>query len=145
MSVNKVILLGNVCEDSRIKVFNNGGKVAQFTIATNKRAYKAKDGTEVPEKAEFHNVVINASGLVDVAEKYVKRGHKVYVEGELRKRMYEDGDGVKRFIAEVVAHTMELLTPKAENNTATAEQPQNGTNKPQPKREAESGDYDLPF
>lgn len=139
-----MILLGNVCEDPRIKVFNNGGKVAQFTIATNKRAYKAKDGTEVPEKAEFHNVVINASGLVDVAEKYVKRGHKVYIEGELRNRTYEDADGVKRFITEVVVHTMELLTPKAENKTAPAEQPQNGTYK-QPKKEAEPGDYYLLF
>lgn len=145
MSVNKVILLGNVCEDPRIKVFNNGGKVAQFTIATNKRAYKVKDGTEVPEKAEFHNVVINASGLVDVAEKYVKRGHKVYIEGELRNRTYEDGDRVKRFITEVVAHTMELLTPKAENKTATTGQSRNGTYKPQPKKEAGPDDYDLPF
>lgn len=145
MSVNKVILLGNVCEDPRIKVFNNGGKVAQFTIATNKRAFKAKDGTEVPEKAEFHNVVINASGLVNVAKQYVKRGHKVYIEGELRNRTYEDGDGVKRFITEIVAHTMELLIPKAESKTAAAEQPQNDTYKPRPKREAEPGDYDLPF
>lgn len=143
MSVNKVILLGNVCEDPRIKVFNNGGKVAQFTLATNSRAYKAKDGKEIPEKAEFHNVVISASGLVNVAEQYIKRGHKVYIEGELRNRTYEDGDGVKRFITEVIAHTMELLTPKAESKTA--EQPQNGTYKPQPKREAEPGDYDLPF
>ncbi len=144
MSVNKVILLGNVCEDPRIKVFSNGGKVAQFTIATNKKAYKAKDGTEVPEKAEFHNVVVSASGLAEVAEKYVKRGHKLYIEGELRNRTYEDGDGVKRFITEVVAHTMELLTPKAENKSAATEQPQDGTCK-QPKKEAEPGDYDLPF
>lgn len=143
MSVNKVILLGNVCEDPRIKVFNNGGKAAQFTIATNKRAFKGKNGTEVPEKAEFHNVVISASGLVNVAEQYIKRGHKVYIEGELRNRTYEDGDGVKRFITEVIAHTIELLTPKA--GSKTAEQPQNGTYKPQPNREAEPGDYDLPF
>ena len=145
MSVNKVFLLGNVCEDPRIKVFNNGGKVAQFTLATNRRAYKAKDGKEIPEKAEFHNLVVSVPGLVDVAEKYVKRGNKLYVEGELRNRTYEDGDGVKRFITEVVAHTMELLTPKAENKTAATEQSQNGTYKPQPKREAEPGDYDLPF
>lgn len=144
MSVNKVILLGNVCEDPRIKVFSNGGKVAQFVIATNKRAYKAKDGTEIPEKAEFHDVVINASGLVDLAEKYVKRGHKIYIEGELRHRAYEDGNGVKRLITEVVAHTMELLTPKAENKTAPDEQQQNRTYK-QPKTGAEPGDFDFPF
>lgn len=136
MSVNKVILLGNVCEDPRIKVFNNGGKVAQFTLATNRRAYKAKDGKEIPEKAEFHNLVVSVPGLVDVAEKYVKRGNKLYVEGELRNRTYEDGDGVKRFITEIVVHSFELLTPKAENKTETPEQP---------KKEAEPGDYDLPF
>lgn len=138
MSVNKVILLGNVCEDPRIKVFNNGGKVAQFTLATNRRAYKAKDGKEIPEKAEFHNLVVSVPGLVDVAEKYVKRGNKLYVEGELRNRTYEDGDGVKRFITEIVVHSLELLTPKAESKTASPEQPQ-------PKSEAEQGDYDLPF
>lgn len=136
MSVNKVILLGNVCEDPRIKVFNNGGKVAQFTLATNRRAYKAKDGKEIPEKAEFHNLVVSAPGLVDVAEKYVKRGNKLYVEGELRNRTYEDGDGVKRFITEIVVHSFELLTPKAESKTVATEQP---------KKEAEPGDYDLPF
>ena len=136
MSVNKVILLGNVCEDPRIKVFNNGGKVAQFTLATNRRAYKAKDGKEIPEKAEFHNLVVNATGLVDVAEKYVKRGNKLYVEGELRNRTYEDGDGVKRFITEIVVHSFELLTPKAESTTTATEKP---------NKEAEPGDYDLPF
>lgn len=136
MSVNKVILLGNVCEDPRIKVFNNGGKVAQFTLATNRRAYKAKDGKEIPEKAEFHNLVVNAPGLVDVAEKYVKRGHKLYVEGELRNRTYEDGDGVKRFITEIVVHSFEMLTPKAESKTTATEQP---------KEEAGPCDYDLPF
>lgn len=145
MSVNKVILLGNVCEDPRIKVFNNGGKVAQFTLATNSRAYKAKDGKEIPEKAEFHNLVVSVSGLVDVAEKYVKRGNKLYVEGELRSRTYEDGDGVKRFITEIVVRSFELLTPKAENKTPATGQPQNDTYKPQTKREAEPGDYDLPF
>ena len=145
MSVNKVILLGNACEDPRIKVFNNGGKVAQFTIATNKKAYKAKDGTEVPEKAEFHNVVVSASGLAEVAEKYVKRGHKLYIEGELRNRTYEDRDGVKKYITEVVAHTMEILTPKAESKPTATEQPKDGTYTPQPKKEAEPGDYDLPF
>lgn len=136
MSVNKVILLGNVCEDPRIKVFNNGGKVAQFTVATNRRAYKAKDGKEIPEKAEFHNLVVSAPGLVDVAEKYVKRGNKLYVEGELRNRTYEDGDGVKRFITEIVVHSLELLTPKAESKTTATEQP---------KKEAEPSVYDLPF
>lgn len=145
MSVNKVILLGNACEDPRIKVFNNGGKVAQFTLATNRRAYKAKDGKEIPEKAEFHNLVVSAPGLVDIAEKYVKRGNKLYVEGELRNRTYEDGDGVKRFITEIVVHSLEMLTPKAGSKTIATEQPQNGTCNPQPKEEAESGDYNLPF
>lgn len=136
MSVNKVILLGNVCEDPRIKVFNNGGKVVQFTLATNRRAYKAKDGKEIPEKAEFHNLVVSVPGLVGVAEKYVKKGNKLYVEGELRNRTYEDGDGVKKFITEIVVHSFELLTPKAEIKTTATEQP---------KKEAEPGDYDLPF
>ena len=113
MSVNKVTLLGNICHDPQIKSFDNGGKVAQFSLATNKRAFKTKDGREVPERTEFHNVVINQKGLAEVAEKYLHKGDKLYLEGELRTRQYEDNAGAKHYITEIYVATMEMLTPKA--------------------------------
>lgn len=119
MSVNKAIILGNVTADPRVTTFNDGGKVAQFSVATNKRAYTNKDGKEVPERAEFHNVVINRNGLVSVAEQFVKKGTKVYIEGEMRTRQYEN-NGVKQSICEIYADTLELLSAKPQGAPAPA-------------------------
>lgn len=123
MSVNKAILMGNVCADPRIKNFDDGGKVAQFSLATNKRAYKTKDGRDIPEQTEFHNIVINRKGLAEVAEKFVRKGNKVYIEGELRTRQYDDS-GATRFVTEVYATEMELLTPKEKQGQAPPPPPQ---------------------
>ena len=112
MSINKVILLGNACQDPVIKVFENGGKVAQFSLATNKRSYKTKEGREIPERVEYHNIVINQRGLADVAEKYIHKGDKLYIEGELRARQYEK-NGQKHYLTEVYVVTLEMLSPKA--------------------------------
>lgn len=121
MSVNKVILLGNVCQTPKVTTFQGGGKVAQFTLATNKRAYKTKDGREIPEKSEFHNIVVSYSGLADVCEKYVNKGSKLHIVGELRNRKYTDSNGVERIITEVYVEELELLTSK--QNTGTTPPP----------------------
>lgn len=111
MSVNKVILMGHVGKDPDVKTFENGGAVAQFSLATSKKGYKTKDGKEVPERTEWHNIVLS-NGLAKVAEQYVKKGDKLYIEGELRTRGYEDNNGVKRYITEIYGYDMEMLTPK---------------------------------
>ena len=118
MSVNKVILLGNVCADPKITTFQDGGKIAQLSLATNKPGYKTKDGRDVAEQTEFHNIVINRSNLAKVAEQYIRRGNKLYIEGELRTRSYMGNDNVERYITEVYVDVLEMLTPK--NNNAPA-------------------------
>lgn len=124
MSINKAIILGNVCQDAQVTTFQDGGKVVQFAVATNKRAFTTKDGREIPEQTEFHNVVINRKGLTDVAAQYVKKGIKVYVEGEMRTRQYQAKDGYTRYITEIFASEMELCTPKAQGAPAPAPAPE---------------------
>jgi single-strand DNA-binding protein len=111
MSVNKVTLLGNTGKAPDFKEFDNGGCVATITLATTKRGFTTKDGRQIPERTEWHNIVLQ-NGLAKVANQYVKKGDKLYIEGELRTRSYDDAQGVKRYITEIVATDMEMLTPK---------------------------------
>lgn len=141
MSVNKVILMGNVGKDPDVKTFDNGGVVAQFPLATTKRGFKTKDGKEVPERTEWHNVVLS-NGLAKVAEQYVKKGDKLYIEGELRTRSYEDNNGVKHFITEVYGYDMEMLTPKKDGQSSGQQQSSAPT--PPPPIPDQNKD-DLPF
>ena len=103
--------MGYVGKDPEYKDFDNGGSVAQFTLATTDRAFKTANGTEVPERTEWHNIVLQ-NGLAKVAKEYVKKGDKLYIEGKIRTRSYEDNNGVKHFITEVYGYDMEMLTPK---------------------------------
>lgn len=138
MSVNKVTLLGNTGKDPDFKTFDNGGCVAQFTLATTKRAFTTKDGRQIPERTEWHNIVLQ-NGLAKVAQQYVHKGDKLYIEGELRTRSYDDANGVKRYITEIVATDMEMLTPKATGAGTQAPPP------PAPDAPAPNKTDDLPF
>ena len=100
-SVNKVILLGNLGRDPEIRSMQSGKKMASFSIATSKR-WKDKNTQEQKENTSWHNIVVFNEGLVDVIEKYVKKGSKIYVEGELSTRKYQDKDGNDRYTTEVV-------------------------------------------
>lgn len=134
MSVNRVVLLGNTGKDPEFKEFDNGGCVAQFSLATNKPAYKTKDGKEVQERTEWHNIVA-INNLAKISHQYVKKGDRLYIEGELRTRSYEDSSGVKRYITEVYANKMELLTPKP-----TTQAPP-----PSPENQESEHECGLPF
>ena len=123
MSVNKIILLGNVGKDPEVRYFDNGGAVANFTIATTERGYTAANGTQVPDRTEWHNIVL-WRGLAEIAEKYVKKGSKLYIEGKIRTRSYEDANGNKRYVTEVWGDNMELLDRKQDSsNSAPFPQP----------------------
>ena len=100
-SVNKVILLGNLGRDPEIRSMQSGSKMASFSIATSKR-WKDKSTQEQKEKTSWHNIVIFGDGLVDIVEKYVKKGTKLYLEGELQTRKWTDQDGKDRYTTEVV-------------------------------------------
>lgn len=106
--VNKVILLGNLGKDPVVRRTENGVAVATFSLATSER-YKDKDGN-TQEKTEWHNIVL-WRGLAEVAEKYLHKGDKVYIEGKITTRSYEQ-DGIKKYVTEIVADTMNMLTPK---------------------------------
>ena len=100
-SVNKVILLGNLGRDPEIRSMQSGSKMASFSIATSKR-WKDRNTQEQKEKTSWHNIVVFGDGLVDIVEKYVKKGSKIYLEGELQTRKWQDQDGKDRYTTEVV-------------------------------------------
>ena len=110
MSVNKVILLGNVGNDPEIRE-SNGGKFATFRLATTDRAYTKKDGTQVPERTEWHSIMVNGA-LVTTIERYVRKGTKLYIEGKLRTRKYTARDNTERSVTEIYLDNLELLGGK---------------------------------
>lgn len=117
MSVNKVILLGNVGKDPEVRHLESGIAVATLSLATTDRAYTLANGTQVPEKTEWHNLVF-WRGFADAVDKYVRKGDKLYVEGKIRSRSYDDQAGVKRYITEIVVDNMEMLSPKKTDSSA---------------------------
>ncbi|NDV60283.1 single-stranded DNA-binding protein [Bacteroides sp. 519] len=147
MSVNKVILLGNVGKDPEVRYLDSGIAVATFPLATSDRAYTLANGTQVPERTEWHNLVL-WRGLAETAEKYVHKGDKLYIEGKIRTRSYDDQAGVKRYITEIFVDNMEMLTPKATNAGYQAPQ-QTAQNASQPIQPAQGVNDnpadDLPF
>ena len=107
MSVNKVILLGYVGKDPEMKEFESG-KVAKMTIATTEKGYKLKSGKEIPDRTEWHNIML-WGGLAEVAEKYINKGMQVYIEGKIQTRSWADKDGVTHYTTEVVASDLQML------------------------------------
>ena len=99
-SVNKVILIGNLGADPEVKSFQNGGRIANLRIATSEQ-WKDKNTGERKERTEWHSVVLNSDGLVGVAERYLRKGSKVYIEGQLRTRKWQDASGNDRYTTEV--------------------------------------------
>ena len=122
-SVNKVILLGNIGKNPDIKSTQNGSKLASFSIATSKR-WKDKQTQEYKDKTEWHKVVVFGEGLVDIVGKYVKKGSKIYIEGELQTRKWQDQSGNDRYTTEVILQgfnsTLTLLDSKG-NSTSLSE------------------------
>ena len=111
--VNKVILVGNLGKDPEVRHLEGGAVVANFPLATSE-TYKDRSGNRV-DQTEWHSVVV-WRGLAEVAEKYLKKGNQVYVEGKIRTRSWDDKDGVKRYTTEIVADQMTMLGKKDENN-----------------------------
>ena len=122
MAINKVILVGNVGKDPEVRYFDNGGAVANFTLATTERGYTAANGTAVPERTEWHNIVL-WRGLAEIAEKYVRKGSKLFIEGKIRTRSYDDASGNKRYITEIYADNLEMLDKKQDGGGQQAPPP----------------------
>ena len=141
MSVNKVILIGNVGKEPEVRYLDSGVAVATFSLATTERGYTLQNGTQVPDRTEWHNIVL-WRGLAQTAEKYVHKGDKLYIEGKIKSRSYDDQNGIKRTIVEIFADNMEMLTPRG------VAQPQMAASaQAQPAQQPVAGNPsdDLPF
>lgn len=126
MSLNKVMLIGNVGKEPDVRYIDNGVATATLTLATNTPGYTLPNGTQVPERTEWHNILLWRR-LAEIVERYVHKGDKLYIEGQLRTRNYTDKQGHTRYITEIWADNMEMLTPRSQtqagNSYNTATQP----------------------
>ena len=110
--MNKVMLIGNVGNDPEVRYYDADQAVAQFRLATSERSYTLQNGTRVPEHTDWHNIVL-WKGLAKIAEKYVHKGDKLYIEGRIRYRVYDDQRGVRRFVTEIYGENMEILSTRS--------------------------------
>ncbi len=127
MSLNKVLLIGFVGRDPDVRYFDSGSAVANFPLATSERGYTLPNGTVVPERTEWHNVVVRKD-QVPFVERWVKKGSGVFVEGKLRTRSYDDASGTKHYITEVHANRVEFFNVGSGTSSGSgqqAAQPQN--------------------
>ena len=146
MSINKVILVGNVGKDPEVRYLDKNVAVANFPLATTERGYTMQNGTQVPERTEWHNIVV-WRGLAELAEKYIRKGTQLYVEGKLQTRSWEK-DGVKRYVTEIYAENVQLLGKRSDSNDSSANNSSAGhTSSPAPESESpmENIEDDLPF
>jgi len=127
MSINRVTLIGNVGKDPEIRTFDNGGKIASFSLATSE-SYTNKNGEKVTN-TEWHNISAN-NKLADVVEKWITKGMQLYIEGSIRYREYEDKEGNKKYMTEIRAYTIQMLGKKLEgqSNNEPAQQPTDENN-----------------
>lgn len=115
------MLIGNVGKEPDVRYYDADQAVAQFPLATTERGYTLPNGTHVPDRTDWHNIVM-WKNLAKIAERYVHKGDKLYIEGRIRYRSYDNQKGVRRFVTEIYAENMELLTPKASTAQNGAEQ-----------------------
>jgi single-strand DNA-binding protein len=140
--VNKVILIGNLGRDPEVRHLESGASVANFPIATTE-SYKDKNGNR-QEQTEWHNIVL-WRGLAEIAEKYLKKGSQVYIEGKLRSRSWEDKEGNTRYITEVVGDSMTMLGGRSEGNNSPQESKVEKVSEETPITSGDDENDDLPF
>lgn len=126
MSVNKVILIGNVGKDPDVRYLENNTRVANFPLATTERGYTMSNGTQVPDRTEWHTIVVWRN-LADIAERYIRKGTQLYIEGRIRTRTYDDKSGIRRYITEIYADNMQILTRRDQQQSASTGQQQQET------------------
>ncbi len=141
------MLIGNVGKDPEVRYYDRDQAVAQFPLATTERGYVLQNGTKVPDKTLWHNVVL-WKGLAKIAEKYIHKGDKLYIEGRLNYRSYDDQKGQRRFVAEIYGENLEMLSPR---NSQTSEIQNNVANsaavpdQPSQVADLQSSVNDIPF
>ena len=138
-SLNRATLIGNVGKTPEVRTLQSGTKVATFSMATTEPAYTTQNGQQVEARTEWHNVVAWA-GLASIVERYLQQGTQVYVEGKIRYRTYDNQQGEKRYITEVVAENIVLLKKGGDN-----QQPVQPQQQAEPPTKQQGKDDDLPF
>lgn len=148
MSVNKVILLGNVGKEPDVRYFEANKGVANFTLATTERARKGWNDQIIPERTEWHNIVVRG-GLVQVVERFVHKGSKLYLEGKIRSRTYVDRENQSHFVTEIVVDVLEILSHREARDSESFDhyrQSESNGNLGEPQNtdlNAESGEIDA--
>ena len=137
--MNKVMLICNVGKEPDVHYYDRDQAVAQISLATTEKGYVLQNGTRVPDRTDWHNVIFYRN-LAKVVEKYVHKGDKLYVEGRIRYRSYDDSKGNRRIVTEIYADNMELLSPKRQDTT-----PKNDNTNTIDAEPAISTDNAIPF
>lgn len=115
-SINKAIIVGFLGQEPKISTLQSGTKVAQFSVATTERGYTLQNGTQVPDRTEWHNIVLWGK-IAEVAGTYLHKGSSVYVEGKIRTRNYDDSNGIKRYVTEIHGDVLQMLDRRQETNS----------------------------
>lgn len=136
--MNKVMLIGNVGKDPEVHYYEADQCIARIALATTERGYTLQNGTKVPDRTDWHTIQFYR-GMAKVVEQYVHKGDKLYVEGRLRNRSWDDKKGIRHYGYEIDADNMELLTPRRQDN---AQQPQQSAPSPTPTTNTKE---ELPF
>lgn len=138
--MNKVMLIGHVGGEPDVHTFDDGGAVANFNLATTERGYKLQNGTEVPDRTDWHRIVLKGN-MAKVAQNYVHKGDKLCIVGKVMYREYEDRNGQKVHMTEIYGQEMELLSPKKDRAQQPSPTPQPMPQVPQQAEEEQA----LPF
>lgn len=112
-SINKAIIVGFVGQEPKIDTLQSGVKIASFSVATIEKGYTTQSGTTIPDRTEWHNIVLWGK-LAEVAGNYLHKGSSVYVEGKIRTRSYDDRNGIKRYVTEIHGDIMQMLDRKSD-------------------------------
>ena len=149
MSINKVILVGNVGQDPEVRSTQDGREIANFSLATSD-SWKDKNTGERKDKTEWHRVVIFSPGLVNIVKSYVKKGSKLYIEGSLQTRKWTDNQGVEKYTTEIVLQnfnsTLQILDGREKNSSSDSYASESSSPKSRNNDIAvEDNDDEIPF
>ncbi len=151
MSINKVILVGNVGQEPEIRSTQDGREIASFSIATSE-SWKDKNSGEKKEKTEWHRIVVFSSGLVGVIKNYVKKGTKLYIEGSLQTRKWTDSQGIEKYTTEIVLQnfnsTLQILDSRdRQSGSSDSYSSNNSSSSSRSNRDVsiEEHDDEIPF
>ena len=142
-TLNKVMLIGHLGDEIKMHFFEGGNSIGRFPVATNETYTNRQTGERVTT-TEWHNVVVR-NKLAEICEKYLSKGDKVYVEGRIKTRQWDDQSGNKRYSTEIHAVEMTFLTTKEDLDNSSSKPPVNQTTKPKSDETPQETDDDLPF